>query len=122
MKSPSTDRLFVPLATTPFEWFRTGQKRWELRRYGRQYTERHVIPGRRIELRKGYQAGADALWGTVARTVKAGSLHDFFELVPFNLVIPPARDQAEAIQIAVSILGINEFEPTPLFGFEVQLH
>jgi len=113
-------RLFVPLATAPFEWFRSGGKRWELRRYGRQYTERTVVPGREVELRRGYQRQGDALWGTVAQTVKANSILEFFDRVPYELVIPIAKDRSEATQIAVSILGIVEDEDIELFGFSVE--
>jgi hypothetical protein len=114
-------RLFVPLASTPFEWFRTGLKRWELRRYGRQYTEQNIVPGREVELRRGYRSRADVLWGVVTRTIKATSLADFFDQVPFQLVIPTARDRSEAIDIAISILGTHAEEPAVLFGFEVEL-
>lgn len=113
-------RLFVPLATAPFEWFRSGGKRWELRRYGRQYTERNVVPGREVELRRGYQSQGDALWGTVTQTVEAKSIFEFFNQVPYELVIPIARDRSEATQIAGSILGVSAEDDIKLFGFSVE--
>lgn len=121
MNQSSRSRLFIPLASAPFDWFQSGRKHWELRRYGRQYTEKHVAPGRSIELRKGYSDPTKALWGTVVRTVRAGSLRQFFEKVPFGLVIPPARTQEEAISMSATILGISECEEIDLLGFEVTL-
>jgi len=121
MNKSSPDRLFVPLATAPFEWFQSGHKRWELRRYGRQYTEKHVRPGRSVELRRGYSDATNALWGTVVRTVKAESLQQLFQQVPFDSVIPPAHNQAEAISMCASILRISESEPVNLLAFEVTL-
>ena len=121
MNQFSGDRLFVPLATAPFEWFQSGRKRWELRRYGRQYTEKYVLPGRPVELRRGYSDATNALWGKVVRTVKAGSLQQLFHEVPFNLVIPTAHTEAEAISISASFLRIAEYEPVNLLAFEIDL-
>lgn len=113
-------RLFVPLASAPFEWFRSGKKSWELRRHGRQFTEKHVIPGRAVELRKGYQTTEDVIWGTVKRTLSAGSLADFFDQVPYQLVVPNAESRSQAVDIATSILGIGEHQPALLLGFEIE--
>jgi len=115
---PMPDRLFVPLAKEPFSWFLKGQKLWELRRYGRQYTDAHIIPGRLVELRKGYSS-RDSLWGKVGRIVKSKNLTSFFEIVPFKDVIPTASSENEAIEIAENILGVDD--SVPLIGFEIQL-
>src|SRR5258708_2524794 len=74
---PKSDRLFVPLADQPFAWFRSGHKKWELRRFGRQYTLKHVRVGRRVELRRGYR-GPDVLWGEILDVVEANGVDDFF--------------------------------------------
>lgn len=117
--SVTTDekRLFVPLAGQPFEWFSSGRKRWELRKYGRQYTEKHLVAGRRVELRRGYSTG-HSLWGTLARTERAESIARFFDVVPYSLVVPGAASLAEAIEVAHGILGTGEFH---VIGFEVGL-
>jgi ASCH domain len=47
-------RLFVPLATDPYQWFLSGQKRWEVRRQRGAFSLHHVTQGRRVELRRGY--------------------------------------------------------------------
>jgi hypothetical protein len=72
-------------------------------------------------LRRGYRAGANSLWGTVTKTVRAMSLSDFFKQVSYELVIPDAKDEADAIKIAASILGIGSGELFTLLGFEVEL-
>lgn len=115
---PASDRLFVPLAGEPFTWFQRGQKRWELRRYGRQFTERHVITGRSVELRHGYRSTA-SLWGSIVQVTIADNVKRFFELVPFREVIPVADSVEEAIAIANRILGTDG--PAPVLGFKVEL-
>ncbi|WP_316196913.1 hypothetical protein [Bradyrhizobium sp. SZCCHNS3053] len=108
------DRLFVPLAASPFNWFQSGQKKWELRRFGRQYTPKHVRVGRRVELRKGYK-GPESIWGEVLDVVEANGLDDFFNKVDFKEVIPVASTREDAVQIASDILRVGS--STPLLGF-----
>jgi hypothetical protein len=108
--------LFVPLANQPFAWFRSGRKRWELRRFGRQYTLEHVRVGRRVELRRGYR-GPDALWGEILDIMLANGLEDFFSKVYFKEVVPIAESREDAVKIATEILNVES--NTPLLGFAV---
>jgi hypothetical protein len=112
----NTDRLFVPLADEPFGWFRSGKKKWELRRFGRQYTRKHVRVGRRVELRRGYK-GPDAIWGEVLEVMEASGVVDFFNKVDFKEVIPVAESREHAIRIATDILRVDP--NTHLLGFSV---
>ena len=114
-------RLFVPLSSEPYDWFRSGRKRWELRRYGRQYTPALVRQGRQVELRRGYRSQSQALWGHIVRTVEATSLPSFFDQVPFQLVIPVAKTRDEAVALASSILGLAPNENTRVLGFEIEV-
>jgi ASC-1-like (ASCH) protein len=109
------DRLFVPLSKEPFDWFRSGQKRWELRRYGRQYTERHVYVGRCVEFRYGY-SGTDALWGEICNVILADGIFDFYKKVSFVQVIPVAGSLDDAISITRQILRLHG--DVRLIGFE----
>jgi hypothetical protein len=113
---PKADRLFVALSDQPFAWFRSGQKKWELRRFGRQYTPKHVRVGRRVELRRGYR-GPDVLWGEILDVIEAAGIDDFFNKVHFKEVIPVADSREQAIKIATDILKIDR--QTPLLGFAV---
>jgi hypothetical protein len=113
---PKADRLFVPLAALPFAWFCSGKKKWELRRFGKQYTPKHVRVGRRVELRKGYR-GTDALWGEILDVVEAKGVDEFFNKVHFREVIPVADSREQAIKIATDILKIDR--NTRLLGFSV---
>lgn len=115
------DRLFVPLAAEPYRWFNDRSKRWELRRVAGQYTERQIIPGRRVELRRGYSSRQDALWGTIKEVTQAASIEQFFRQVPFQDVIPVARDKEEAMAMAASILGIDSNGLGAVIGFKVLL-
>jgi ASC-1-like (ASCH) protein len=115
-ESLKQDRLFVPLADEPFNWFSSGQKKWELRRFGRQYTRKHVRVGRCVELRRGYR-GPDALWGKIISIVEAQGIEDFFNKVPFQDVIPVAHSRDDAIRIATNILRADS--NTCLLGFAI---
>lgn len=114
--SAKSDRLFVPLAAQPFEWFIRGLKKWELRRHGRQYTRRHVRIGREVEFRRGYK-GPDALWGVIVDVVEADSITAFFRKVSFHEVIPVANSIDEAVKISTDILRVPA--ETPVLGFAV---
>jgi ASCH domain len=111
------DRLFVPLANAPFCWFASGQKRWELRRLGRQYTRKHLIPGRRVELRRGYSDKTAALWGRIAEVLEAENLSRFFDVVDFRDVIPEAASRAEAVSTAAQILRHDNVR---VIGFRIE--
>jgi ASC-1-like (ASCH) protein len=103
------DRLFVPLASGPFDWFSRGQKKWELRKRGRQFTPTHVRIGRRVELRRGYR-NKDVLWGTIIDILEADSLEELFSKVPFREVIPTASSVEDAVATAKRILNVRSSE------------
>lgn len=115
---PTFDRLFVPLASEPFDWFSSGKKRWELRKLGRQYTAKHVRIGRCVELRRGYSS-KDTLWGEIVGVVQADNVEDFFSKVPFYEVIPTATSLVEAIAKARAILNVDT--DTQMLGFAVNV-
>lgn len=121
MKHSKSDRLFVPLSAEPYEWFINGQKRWELRKYGRQYTEKHVWLNRRVELRYGYSNPNRSLWGTILAVHFADNLQEFFDQVFYKQVIPVANNLEEAIAISEGILRLPSDQSVPLLGFEVSL-
>lgn len=118
--SPLPDRLFVPLASAPFDWFRSGRKKWELRRLGRQYTTSHVRPGRTVELRRGYSDPSASLWGRISEVKEAASIEDFFLLVPWRTVLPESGCLEDAIADARRILNVGE-EGSPVLGFRIEL-
>ena len=96
------DRLFVPLNTGPFEDFQHNGKTYELRGYGRQYTEKHVYAGRKVELRKGYSG--QSLWGMIGN-VESGGLEQVLRKVGFKKIVPNAKSKAEAVKEICEILG-----------------
>lgn len=98
-------RLFVPLSTQPFVWFLSGSKKWELRKYGRQYTEANLTLGRKVELRRGYLNSFESIWGEISDVVSGRSISEIFEKVEFGEVIPVAKSISEAIESAIDILG-----------------
>jgi ASC-1-like (ASCH) protein len=93
----------VPLATEPFRWFESGKKKWELRKYGKQYTEKNIFSGREVELRRGYNT-TDSLWGRLGEVLVVDSLEDLFLKVDFEKIIPVAASHEEAIKRCLEIL------------------
>ncbi len=117
----SSDRLFVPLSSDPFAWFRSGKKTWELRKRGRQYTCSNVWRGRDVELRRGYTNAESALWGEIIDVIEADSIEAFFKCVHWQTVLPESSSLDAAIADARRILNINDDEDTPVLGFKVEL-
>lgn len=108
-------RLFVPLSSAPFDWFASGEKLWELRRYGRRFNTAQLQVGRPVELRRGYNT-CDSIWGAVDTVVIAESISEFFQKVPFKQVIPTAEDVTTAVEIATDIIGSDDQK---VIGFRV---
>lgn len=109
------DRLFVPLSNEPFDDFAKFGKQVEIRKCARNFTERTVFPGRRVELRRGY-SGKDALWGNITDTV-VGALEDIFQKFDLKMVEPRAENVRQAISENLELLG-----PAPQYiGFSVDL-
>ena len=96
----------MPLTSGAYDWFKDRGKRWELRTYGRTYTERTVIPGRSVELRRGY--GGESLWGVILQRCVANSLDEIFQTVDFQSVVPVAATLDEAKQIVEDLLGVRQ--------------
>jgi hypothetical protein len=66
------ERLFVPLSKEPYLDFKNNGKQVEIRKYGRNFTEKTVFSGRRVELRLGY-SGNSRMYGNIEEVV-VGSL------------------------------------------------
>jgi hypothetical protein len=107
-------RVFLPLKRQAFNWFKSGEKDWELRGYGRSYQPHHLKPGTRVELRNGYRG--ESLWGVIGKCYVAESLDAIFERIDFRRIIPSATNTDEAKKIAVGILGSK----THYIAFEVR--
>lgn len=90
------DELFVPLNSEAFYWFKDKGKSYELRAYGKKWTEKNIFEGRAVELRRGYSTG-DKIKGRVGAIV-IGSIHHIFDEIPYKNIIPVVESQEEAIQ------------------------
>ncbi len=121
IEKSKNDRLFVPLSSEPYSWFQSGLKKWELRKYGRQYTEKHVYLGRRVELRRGYSDKTKVLWGVIEVVECANNLELFFGKVAFHEVIPVASNLQDAISQVALILRIHPNENLKLIGFKMKI-
>lgn len=98
-------RLFLPLTTLAFEDFRDNGKEVEVRRCVRQYAQRHIVPGREVELRKGYSG--DSLWGTIVDS-HIGTLEEAIGAYALRIVEPCLGNIEEAIQENRELLGDAE--------------
>ena len=96
-------RLFIPLTSEAFYWFRDNGKAFELRTYGRIWTEKNVYTGRETELRRGYST-QDKIHGKVGRVI-TGSISQIFKELDFKKIIPVADSEEDAIERADNILN-----------------
>lgn len=109
------NRLFVPLRADAFRWFESGTKRYELRRLGRQYSERLVVEGRPVELRFGYSG--KSLRGRIGLVLMGESIRMMLSNVGYKTVVPPASNLDDAVRIAEDFVGASG----PFILFEVKL-
>ncbi|OEO26869.1 hypothetical protein AX279_08735 [Pseudomonas sp. J237] len=114
-------RLFVPLSQAPYLWFANNTKTWELRSARGQFTERHIYPGRPVELRLGYNTNKK-LWGIINKVITGTSIESVLKKIgSFQSVIPTASSLEDATEKAHSILKASNnsyiaFEVTALFN------
>ena len=107
-------RLFVPLSKDAFYDFRDRGKAVEIRKYGRNFTEKTVFPGRAVELRLGY-SGNESIWGVIGQVV-IGSMELIFEEFELHRVEPRFTSVDEAIKDNIDLLGSAEKE----IAFEIR--
>lgn len=98
--------FFLPLRGEWFEEFRQGRKPFEWRRYGGQYTEKALYPGRRITLANGY--GWPRLNGVVTSFEKLPACpHPAFEAIYPGWIAGGGL----VAQIGIQITGHVQFKP-----------
>lgn len=119
MNDLKLDRIFVPLASNPYDWFLSGKKRWELRRYGRQYTEKHIKIGKVVELRCGYNNRKKAVWGIIEDIQYFGSLSDVFQNINYKEIIPISENIEDAKELTGKILNLNIHDDIKLIAFKI---
>lgn len=112
MKSENK-RLFVPLNSEAYNWFKQGKK-WEVRKYQGQYTTNNVIEGKRVELRKGYNG--ESIWGVINEVKVLNNIQDLFQQINFNEIFPTLEKKSEAIYLAQ-----NYIDDKKIIAFKVNL-
>lgn len=117
MKLP---RVFVPLAKEPYNWFAQGSKEWELRRYGRQYTEKNIKKGNLVELRCGYSNPARAIWGVIEEIKVFDSIDNVFRYIDYKKIISSANNIENAIELCNKILNL-EGSDDKLIAFKIRI-
>ena len=100
------NRLFVPLKTEPFNWFKSGKKKYELRNQVGQYNKNQIITGRKVELRRGYSTN-DKLFGKIGQVVWAENIDDIYNQIEYSKIIPKALNLDDAKQEVFKMLKNN---------------
>ncbi|RCX19509.1 ASCH domain-containing protein [Anaerobacterium chartisolvens] len=118
MKIP---RLFVPLAKEPYNWFIHDRKEWELRKYGRQYTEKNIQIGKVVELRCGYNNPSKAIWGVIEEIRTFDSINNVFRSIDYKKIISGAINLENAIDLSTQILRLKNCGNNKLIAFKVRL-
>jgi len=95
-------RLFVPLTVLAFEDFRDNGKRVEIRRDAGRYAMCHLIPGRAVELRRGYSG--PSLWGEIIEA-RMGTLDEVIGAYDLCIVEPCSLNVAAAVLENRALLG-----------------
>jgi len=116
--------LFLPLNEDPFNWFIDGAKLFELRKNHRQWTEKHIYRGRRVEIRLGYSGPrAYSAWGTIGDVRLADCISELFRWkISWRDVLPYCSSEAEATDMAVNMLDLpGWYVDEPLICFQIIL-
>lgn len=114
------NRLFVPLSRDPYNWLNNGSKKWELRRYGRQYTHKNIRVGRLVEFRFGYSDPSKAIWAIITDVNIYESLVNLYDKIPYKDILPEAISQVDAITYSKEILNLEKYPHTEKFiAFQV---
>ncbi len=109
------DRLYVPLTAEAYGWYKSGGKRYELRKHGRQFREKYVYTGRLVQLRRGHSG--ESTWGAVGEVI-VGTIEEIFSTIDYRKIIPIANSREEAIRKSKEF-GLDN--NTECIAFEVLL-
>lgn len=110
------NRLFVSLKSKPFQWFKSGDKKWEIRGINSNFNEKTVREGREVELRKGYNG--ESLWGKITRVEAFHRISEIPKKIEIKKIIPSTSDEKEFEDEIESLLSsYDEF-----IAFEVVLN
>lgn len=67
-------RLFMPVQAKWHELYENRVKKWELRGVDEKFNDRTIFPGRRVEIRRGFNH--DPLWGTIENKIIVNKIED----------------------------------------------
>lgn len=99
------NRLFIPLTKEAYQWFETGNKQWEIRKFNvGQYNSKNLIVGRKVELRLGYRPG-NSIWGIIKEVRSFDNAESLVSEIDFKYLIPSANNPNEAIQRIIDYIS-----------------
>ncbi len=102
----NVNRLFVPLNSEAFSWFKLG-KTWEVRTMKGQYNLTNIKVGRKVELRRGYNSN-DSLWGTISEVKVFENAQDLLKLIDYKKILPTVGSFQEAEFLIEKFVSTND--------------
>lgn len=100
-------RLFVPLKSEPFYWFKEGKKKYELRNQIGQYNDKQLITGRKVELRRGYSTN-DKLFGYIGKVIKCDTIDEVCNSINYKKINPTVNSLYEFKKSVLTMLKENK--------------
>lgn len=102
----NVNRLFVPLNSEAFSWFKQG-KTWEVRKMKGQYNLKNIKVGRKVELRRGYNS-KDSIWGFITEVRVFENAKELMKLIDYKKILPTAKSFQEAEFLLENFVSTND--------------
>ncbi len=109
----NTPPLFVPLKGIHYDAFANGKKTFELRRYGRQWTEKNIYFGRNVTISYGYGKQC-RLHGFIDGPFVFDNVELAFKKHHWSRILPFAGSLEKALDQAYKFVGhgkVITFDP-----------
>lgn len=110
------DRLFLPLNSNAFNWYKMGKK-WEVRKVKGQYNLKNIRSNRIVELRRGYNT-KDRLWGIINEVKIFNNSSQLLSEIDFLEIFPEAKDSNEANNLFNDFVNVDEH----IIAFKITLN
>jgi len=96
-------RLFVPLKGELYAKFAAGDKDIELRGTNDQFNIETVVPGRSVEIRRGYSTN-DSIWGVIEQVWTFDEAEEIIDELDHERIRPESPEK-EFIESVDELLG-----------------
>ncbi len=90
--------LFLVLARQPFDWFKEGSKKFELREEKIKYNRNTIIKRRTVTVQRSRYKKGGRFNGVIGK-IEIGTLTYLLKKLPYKKVIPASNSVEDAIKI-----------------------